>query len=360
MNGLFQPLGAKWRRTAPRPLIENRPRATALQRSSDILVVGDWNAGSGPKREARLVGTPRRGVRLVGSGTADAAENNRAPRRCAPTDETLARGLSPVGTPRRGVRLIGLGTLGHPKPAVRLRSFSLRIGLLAFFLPFAHLAAKEKEPVITPSFAKPVQATIFLGGTVEIPLLANAPVHGMKYLLRSQPRKGQLEEIMTTDSGLASVVYRNDSGSGTGTDTFSYAVQSPGAAVSTRATVTVKVINRPPQLVAPEETDFGNVPVGSTVRRVVALSNSGGEPFISQIQLSSPWGCQVGRLEIPPGKSKDVILEFSPDVARTFSGEWFLAGAGGTGIRLTGTGYVVFDVSPSFLKLQEFTTAGRS
>jgi hypothetical protein len=236
----------------------------------------------------------------------------------------------------------------------------LRAFLLALFLPLALLSAKEKEPVITPSFAKPVEATIFLGGTIEIPLAANAPAHGTRYLLRSQPRKGQLDEIVTADSGHASVVYRNDARGGTGTDTFTYAVQSPGAAVSSRATVTVKVINRPPHIEAPGDANFGNVPVGSTARRVVTLENSGGEPFVSQIQLSSPWRCEVGRLEIPPGKSKDVVLEFSPDVARTFAGEWFLAGAGGTGIQLAGTGYIVFDVSPSFLKLQESPDGTRS
>ena len=236
----------------------------------------------------------------------------------------------------------------------------LRAFLLAFFLPLALLSAKEKEPIITPSFAKPVQATIFLGGTVEIPLNANAPVHGTRYLLRSFPQKGQLDEIVTTDAGLASVVYRNDSTKGIGTDTFTYAVQSPGATVSSRATVTVKVINRPAHLEVPPETNFGRVPVGSTARQIVTLANSGGEPFVSQIQLSSPWKCEVGRLEIPPGKSKDVLLEFAPEVASTVSGEWFLAGEGGTGVRLTGTGYIVFDVSPSFLKLQDSPDARRS
>lgn len=254
-----------------------------------------------------------------------------------------------------------VGADGAAPSTVRTARFlAFSLCLLTVFLPISLLSAKEKELAITPSFAKPVQATVFLGGTVEIPLHANVPRHGTKYLLRSQPQKGRLEEIVTDYDGLASVVYQNDSRKGIGTDTFTYAVQSQGAAVSARATVTLKVINRPALLVAPAETDFGNVPLGSTAKQIVTLLNSGGEPFVSQIQLSSPWKCEVGSLEIPAGKSKDVSVEFSPDVARTFSGEWFLAGAGGTGVRLTGTGYVIFDVSPTFLKLQESPDGGRS
>jgi hypothetical protein len=44
-----------------------------------------------PEPRPWVVGMARRAVRLVGLGAADATENNGAPRRCAPTNETLVR-----------------------------------------------------------------------------------------------------------------------------------------------------------------------------------------------------------------------------------------------------------------------------
>lgn len=238
---------------------------------------------------------------------------------------------------------------------------------ITFFLGFlfillAPLQAKQpKEPVVTPSFAKPVKAVVFTGGEVEIPLKANAPVGGTKYLLRSQPHMGALGELIATEDGRATIIYRHDPRSGTGMDEFTYAVQSPGAAVSSRATVSIQIINRPPHIEAPLEIDFGSMPVGSAVRQIVTLRNSGGEPFSGRMQFSSPWESELGRLEIPAGGSADVPVEFKPDAARAFSGTWYIdGGADGTSIKLMGVGYVVLDVSPSFLKLQDSKDGSRS
>jgi hypothetical protein len=169
---------------------------------------------------------------------------------------------------------------------------------------------------------------------------------------------GQLGEIATTEAGLASIIYRHHSGLGVGTDTFTYAVQTPGAAVSSRATVTVLVINRPPCVEAASSVDFGSVPVGSSTSSIVSLRNSGGEQYSGRLQLSSPWESGVGWVEIPAGKAFDLPVSFLPDAARGFSGALYLEGPGGLTTKLTGTGFFVLDVSPSFLKLEE-TPDGR-
>ena len=232
--------------------------------------------------------------------------------------------------------------------------------MLALFLPFAHLAAKEKEPVITPSFANPLKAVVFTGGEVVIPLRANAPTSGTKYLLRSLPKNGTLGEIMTTEDGLASVAYRHNAGDPAGTDSFFYAVQTPGAAVSSRAMVSILVINRPPKVEGPAAVDFGRIPVGGSAREVIQFRNSGGEPFQARLAFPSPWECHLVRIEIPGGGSVDLPVDFLPDGAENFSGSLFLEGAGGTTVRFTGTGYVVFDVAPSLLKLRDLPDGGRS
>ena len=228
------------------------------------------------------------------------------------------------------------------------------LAFLALFLSLASLQAKpQKEPPITPSFAKPVKSVVFTGGEVEIGLRANSPVRGTKYLIRSAPSMGQLGEIATTEDGLASITYRHHSGLGVGTDTFTYAVQSPGAAVSSRATVTIVVINRPPCVEAAALVDFGSVPVGSSTRRVVSLRNSGGEKYCGRLQLSSPWESVMGWVEIPAGEVLGLPVDFLPDAARGFSGGLYLDGPGGLTTKLAGAGFFVLDVSPSFLKLEE-------
>lgn len=221
------------------------------------------------------------------------------------------------------------------------------------------LHGKEKEPTIRPSFAKPIKAVVFNGGEVRITLSATTPVGGTKYLLRSLPSRGTLGEIAITDQGLASVTYRHAEG-GTGEDSFTYAVQSPGAAVSSRATVLIHVANRPAQVVLPEVVDFGRVPVGASSRRVIVLKNSGGENFSGRIRLSSPWQCEDGRIEIAPGGAVEVALEFSPDGVCEYSGAYFLEGPGGAAGALTGEGFAVFEVSTKFLKLRESADGARS
>lgn len=221
------------------------------------------------------------------------------------------------------------------------------------------LHGKEKEPTIRPSFAKPVKAVVFNGGEVRITLSATTPVGGTKYLLRSLPSRGTLGEIAVTEQGLASVTYRH-AGGGAGEDSFTYAVQSPGAAVSSRASVLIHVANRPAQVVLPEVVDFGRVPVGASSRRVIVLKNSGGEKFAGRIRLASPWECEAGRAEIPPGGASEVALDFSPDGVCEYSGTYFLEGPGGASGALTGEGFAVFEVSTKFLKLRESADGSRS
>jgi hypothetical protein len=239
--------------------------------------------------------------------------------------------------------------------------FSIRA--LAFFLAaviaVSGLEAKEKEQTIRPSFAKPVRAVVFQGGEVRIPLGATTPVGGTKYLVRSLPSKGRLGEVVVTEDGQGSVVYRHGGG-GIGEDSFTYAVQLPGAAVSSRATVSIRVINRPARVVAPEEVDFGSVPVGASSRRVLVLKNPGGEKFSGRLVLPAPWTCDRGRVEVSPGGSLELAVDFSPDGVREYSGTYLLDGAGGTTGLLTGGGYVVFEVSTKQLKLLESADGSRS
>ena len=273
--------------------------------------------------------------------------------------KTACQTASPVGMPRRGVRLVGLpeaDATEKPLSAFPILNF---VFFIFFLLSLPPLQAKpDKEPPITPSFAKPVKSVVFSGGTVEIPLLANAPVRETKYFIRSTPARGVLGEILTTETGIASITYRHNARLGIGADSFTYAVQSPGAAVSARATVAIMVINRPARVEAPSDVDFGSVPVGSSSRRVVTLRNSGGEKFSARLQLPSLWDSELGRVEIPAGGSSDIPIIFSPDTERASSGTWFLDG--GTSIKLTGAGFVVLEVSTSFLKLQEAADGSRS
>lgn len=239
---------------------------------------------------------------------------------------------------------------GFFQPLALLRPCSAFLLWLLGSLSPLH-AKPDKVPPITPSFAKPVKSVVFPGGEVEIPLRPNTPVRGTKYFIRSLPSRGDLGVILTTEDGLASVTYRHNAALGIGEDSFTYAVQTPGAAVSSRAKVEVLVINRPPRLEAPSEVDFGCVPVGSSSLRIVTLRNTGGELFSARMQFQPPWNSVIGRVEIPAGGSADVPVVFSPDTESSLSGTWFLEG--GTNIRLLGTGVVILNVEPSFLKLQE-------
>jgi hypothetical protein len=63
-----------------------------------------------PEPRPWVVGMARRAVRLVGLGAADATENNGAPRRCAPTNETLVR--RPWQAGMEAVRYLNVSLVG--------------------------------------------------------------------------------------------------------------------------------------------------------------------------------------------------------------------------------------------------------
>lgn len=200
--------------------------------------------------------------------------------------------------------------------------------------PAATVATRPASAVSVPGVEVPP------GGSVDIPLRAAGQLgKSIDFLLREPPAHGTLGEVRTTGRDSAVVTYTHRAEDGPATDSFAYAVQAPGTAVSAPAVVEVRVLDDPPRpaLVGEEgggrtDVDFGAVPAGGgTARREVWVENRGGGVAVGILEPPAPWvvegaaGYRLGRDE-----RQGFTLVFRPGAARAYTGR-LVVGRGGSG-----------------------------
>ena len=157
------------------------------------------------------------------------------------------------------------------------------------------LQRRGEENPRTPATGSAQQVQIHQGETIDIVLRA----HGqsgktLEFTIRTQPSHGTLEgppRQLTRNT--ASVTYVHRAEDGPGDDSFSFAVQADGSAMSAAVPVTVAVLDVPPNVVAtPTELDFGAVKAGESTRRDVLrwkIAAAARRPDASNRPRRGPW-----------------------------------------------------------------------
>jgi hypothetical protein len=221
------------------------------------------------------------------------------------------------------------------------------------------LAKPEPSPIPPPTMAKAIDATVNHGGSVEIYLESFAAEPGTLYEIRSMPQKGQLGSLQVTPDGRGRVAYTHNRPLGSGTDTFYYVAKNPDSLFSSKTPVTIEIPNPPPRLEA-EIGDFGNVPLGTTEKRILVLKNTGGDPFQGLLRMKNPWRVDSPKITVDAGRSIEIPVYFEPETAGDFSSKLTVDGEGGCVVNLTGTVYDTFQVDHQRILLQTNSDQSRS
>ncbi len=171
---------------------------------------------------------------------------------------------------------------------MNFRRATLLLSLLAGAA--AQGAPKEPPPPPPPPMAQPLNVSIFRGRSIEIPLRAvgRAPSQ-LKFLIRAKPAHGRLGEIRLTGPKSAVVTYTHEENTGSGADTFTYAVQAADTAVSAPAPVRITISEEPPALSVVHSLDFGRLLLGETREEEITIRNSGGGVLAGTIRTPEPW-----------------------------------------------------------------------
>ncbi len=188
---------------------------------------------------------------------------------------------------------------------------------------------KRKDVGALPPQAVALTVEVAPGGTVQIPLR----VYGwrgrhVRYLLRSKPKQGEVSEIKGGENAVSTVVYRHTapltaSMEGDLLDQFSYAAQDDNG-TSAAAEVTIKIVEPPPAIAAPERISFGDVVVGSTLSRKIIIANRGGGVVGGEFEIDAPWKIEPSRYRLGRGEEAEFKVTFSPDSQQEYRGRLIL------------------------------------
>lgn len=200
--------------------------------------------------------------------------------------------------------------------------------------------AHAKEPVIiTPPLVKPATVSIPPGKPSQVYLHASGRIEEpLTFLIRKQPKHGELGEIQRVDRNTAVVVYTPGDKS-LRDDEFAYAAQSADSPVSASAIISVRVVEPPAVLECARDLNFGAVFLGEQSRQTLTLSNTGGATANGSIAVNPPWRCEgPGEYSIPGGSQAKISLVFEPTDERDFLDRVLVGKGGAVSVQVAGTG----------------------
>ncbi len=217
------------------------------------------------------------------------------------------------------------------------RRYTLVFTLLA--AAAAQGAPKEPPAPPPPPMAQPQNLSIFRARSVEIPLSAigRAPSQ-LKFFIRAKPAQGRLGEIRLTGPKSAVVTYTHGENTGTGADTFTYAVQAADTAVSAPATVTISITEEPPALSVVHSLEFGQLLLGETREEEITIRNTGGGVLAGTMRASEPWKLLGSPdYKLARKQEKKVRVLFEPSRDGTYSGKLVFTHDARSAVTLTGS-----------------------
>ncbi len=162
-----------------------------------------------------------------------------------------------------------------------------------------------------------VTAEVQRGRSTAIILSAKGK-HGetVEFLVREEPNHGELGEMRRLGLNTVEIPYKHSGENTAAEDRFTYAAQSRGTAISARATVTIKIRERPGRLEIPDELDYGEVVAGETAERNLLLGNSGTGTLMTGLRLPPDFRlleADPAHIILPPDTEKILRLEFAPE-----------------------------------------------
>ena len=211
--------------------------------------------------------------------------------------------------------------------------------------------AKEKEPLtMPPPMAVAQDVTTRIGCPVTISLLVGGRiVDPLSYQIRRGPQLGTLGEIRQTGRNTATVIYTPNSKTNSGTDSFTFSVQSSDSPVSAAARVRVKIVEAPPDFEFPRDgLDFETVFLGKKAVLPLLLRNEGGGVVAGRVEATPPWSISgVSDYQLAGGGNASIALEFSPSEEKEFVGNVRVGSDPRDTVPVSGRGVAPVTCSPS-------------
>jgi hypothetical protein len=168
--------------------------------------------------------------------------------------------------------------------------------------------------------SREVKAEVDRGGEIELSIPAVSIKGGeVSVQILRQPNCGTLQEIGRGDGTVPFFKYQNIAPINSPNDSFDFRIKIQGQAWSRKYTASIRIKNPPGKLcVIPDRVDFGAVPVGTSVQRIMLLSNSFGAPVSGVLLLPSPWTLVGdGAFSLCENETKAFTLVFTPVKARS-------------------------------------------
>ena len=205
-----------------------------------------------------------------------------------------------------------------------------------------------------PPEPNPVTVAVPRGGTVWITLSAyslTSPI--IRYRIKRPPKGGQLGTPQLVTASTGTVRYKPPAGAGPGEDSFAYAVQSL-AGVSAPAEVRIKITDKDPLLVAPNDVEFGGALPGETVRRSLTLQNIGGGLAEGTLRVPEGWSIEGDPgYRLGAGEKQNFAVDFTPAEVRDYTGDVEYTGNPERATDLNGQGLAPIAVTSGTVELRE-------
>jgi hypothetical protein len=223
----------------------------------------------------------------------------------------------------------------------------------------------EGVPPSAVALAQPVKVRCLRGYAVQVRLNAATAetTRRVEFLVRTQPRHGQLGEIVPVpgDNDVALVTYQCNAPAGVVEDRFTYGARVAQGRVSAAVDVIIEIVEPEPVLEMTQEVNFGRVMIGMELRTELEIMNTGLKAYEDTIVLPTPWkagleGKETVRIE--PGKSVRVPIYFRPDRTGKFQAKHALMPDEGATIYLGGEGVVPCSVDQDGVRLTWDATKG--
>ena len=246
---------------------------------------------------------------------------------------------------------------------VGVRFAAIAVLAAGALMPSQMFAQRDPSPTGAP-LPPPAEVSVqcMEGSTIQIPLRSSTrSSEQLKFLIRRGPSLGTLSEIEVTDRTNASVTYTHRSASGPGEDEFTYAIQAPDRPVSVASRVRISVETPPAVIVADRALEFGDVAIGTVVKKTARLKNTGGSAANIRLEATKPWSIEgKDSLLLPPGESGTFEVAFRPTDAIQYTTNIAYAGdPARQGLQVTGMGTVPFAFVTRETLLLHDMSAGR-
>jgi len=115
-----------------------------------------------------------------------------------------------------------------------------------------------------------------------------------------------------------------------------------------------KTVGAPKISVSPTPEDgyrYGFIEIGTykeTTSTVTNIAETGGSRLQGEVKVAAPFTITSGaNYDLAPGEQAQVVVRFTPDGKKAYSGNVIFTGGGGAVVQVTGTGYVKEGETPS-------------